>query len=159
MFGIPRLTFWFSILGLLPFYLSTMAWYNDFIHDAILEIYGPPARLFGTYAIVVFGFLGGGYWAVVSRDQSERKTHYMMAIWPAFWIFFFFAFRGGLRPIIIPTGFALLLINDWYFVKQGLFPSWWMRNRIFVTLAILACYLVPIFDYQIQTILERIGGL
>ena len=50
----------------------------------------------------------------------------------------------GEAAVNLFAGFAGLLMLDFFFAKQGLAPSWWMRLRVLLTAVVLACLAVPI---------------
>jgi Protein of unknown function (DUF3429) len=89
-----------------------------------------------TYAALILSFLGGSWWAFASREDMPQWPLLLLAVTPslAAWLLL----ETGLRHAQIGIA-ALILASplvDGLLARRGLTPSWWMRLRVPLSVAL-----------------------
>ena len=98
-----------------------------------------------TYGMVILSFMSGVLWGFAAKARGAKAAlGYALSVVPALWGFFMVNGDPGNAAVNLFAGFAGLLMLDWFFVQQGLAPSWWMRLRVLLTAVVLVCLAVPI---------------
>ena len=147
--GVPRSALILAVAGLLPFGWSVATQLSPAVADAALQIFGP--RFVGPYVGLVYGtiilsFMSGVLWGFATRATGHTATvGYAASVLPALWAFFFVGNGPVSAAIMLMIGFAGLLGLDFLFWRQGFAPVWWMRLRLPLTGAVIACLCVTAF--------------
>lgn len=147
MTPIPRSALILGLAGLVPFVWGALTVLAPALADWSAAVLG--ARFTGpyvglAYGTVILAFMSGVLWGFAARATGpQAATGYALSVIPALWAFFMVGGGPVSAAINLMAGFAGLLLLDWQFWRQGLAPEWWMRLRIGLTGAVIAC-LVPI---------------
>lgn len=144
--AIPRSALILTAAGVLPF-----AWgAATLISPGFGQELGLPPMFRGTVAMLTYGtvilsFMSGVLWGFAARASGAMAAAgHVLSVIPALWAFFMTGGAPGAAAVNLAGGFAGVLMLDWAFWQWGLAPRWWMRLRVPVTLAVLACLAVPI---------------
>ncbi len=146
---IPRSALALGIAGLIPFAWSAITELSPAAFAWTLATVGP--RFAGpymglSYGTIILAFMSGVLWGFATRAAGkEAALGYALSVIPALWAFFFVGNGPTSSAIWLAAGFLLLLALDAMFAERGLAPPWWMRLRIGLTAAVLACLSVTIF--------------
>jgi Protein of unknown function (DUF3429) len=89
-----------------------------------------------TYAAVILSFLGGSWWAFASREDTPQWPLLLLAVTPslAAWLLLEMGLRHaqvGLAALILASPLV-----DGLLARRGLTPSWWMRLRVPLSVAL-----------------------
>ena len=150
MTGVPRTALLLSLAGLLPFLWGVATELDPALADWGIATLGP--RFVGpyvslSYGIVILGFMSGVLWGFATRATAGTAARgYLLSVLPALWAFLLVGGGPGQAALSLAAGFAGLLALDRFFWQQGLAPPWWMRLRVPVTGAVLACLAVPLLS-------------
>ena len=143
MTPIPRSALILGLAGLLPFGWSVATQLSPTMAEFALRFLGP--RFVGPYVGLVYGtiilsFMSGVLWGFAARATGHTATvGYVLSVIPALWAFFFVGNGPVSAAMMLIAGFAGLLGLDYVFWRQGFAPVWWMRLRIVLTTAAIAC--------------------
>jgi len=98
-----------------------------------------------SYGTLILSFMSGVLWGFAAKAEGRQAAvGYGLSVIPALWAFFMVTDGTAGSLIALAAGFAGLLMLDATFAAQGLAPRWWMRLRLMLTGAVLACLAVPI---------------
>ncbi|WP_274960818.1 DUF3429 domain-containing protein [Lentibacter algarum] len=139
---IPRAPLVLGLAGLLPFLWGALtAHFGSFGTEAFLG-----ERLIGLAALISYGtvilcFMSGILWGFSMQLTGAVATRgYIFSVLPALWAFF--CVGGEASLLALMAGFAALLALDFWFVRTGAAPVWWMSLRVLLTSVVLACLLL-----------------
>ncbi|WP_238366803.1 DUF3429 domain-containing protein [Mesobacterium pallidum] len=143
---VPPSALWLGVAGLIPFlWGAALAVLEPSTEGTGLLAYvldGP--RLLAWYGTVILAFMSGVLWGFATRaEPQERRWAYGLSVLPALWAAFNF---GPVETQLtrLTIGFVALLGLDWFYVRRGLGPDWWLRLRITLTVVVVACLAVGI---------------
>lgn len=144
--SIPRTALILTAAGVLPFAwgAATLIW------PGFGQSLGLPPMFRGTVAMLTYGtvilsFMSGVLWGFAAKASGALSAvGYGLAVIPALWAFFMTGGAPGAAAVNLAGGFVGVLMLDAAFWQWGLAPRWWMRLRVTVTVAVLACLAVPI---------------
>ena len=148
MMRIPVAALALGLAGLIPFlwgavnvvYPPSMGWAGAWLSPMFRGTY-----VSLTYGVVILSFMSGVLWGFATRAKGGRAAiGYGLSVVPALWAFIMVNGAQGEAAVNLFAGFAGLLMLDFFFAKQGLAPSWWMRLRVLLTAVVLACLAVSI---------------
>ena len=140
---IPVNTVWLGGLGVVPFAASS----------AVAVLASPQISAHGEFALLVYGavilsFLGGILWgrilALGSVEALSNQTRTLItSIVPSLigWIAVLIGPELGLPALAI--AFFFMLITDLIHAKGNLFPAWYPKLRVPLTLTVIPFLLVP----------------
>ncbi|WP_084861890.1 DUF3429 domain-containing protein [Salibaculum halophilum] len=147
MKDIPRSALVLGLAGLLPFlWGAATVLLPDLGMRAMGRIGG---RFIGPYVQIAYGtvilaFMAGVLWGFATRAAGRLAAlGYTLSVVPALWAFFMVGGGAVSAAVNLATGFAGLLLLDWFFWNAGLAPRWWMALRVPLTLVVLLC-LAPV---------------
>ena len=146
MTPIPRSALILGLAGVLPFGWSIATQLSPTAAEFALQVFGP--RFVGPYVGLVYGtiilsFMSGVLWGFAARATGLTATvGYVLSVIPALWAFFFVGNGPVSAALTLIAGFAGLLGLDYLFWRQGCAPAWWIRLRIILTTAVIACLCV-----------------
>jgi len=147
MKNIPRSALVLGLAGLLPFlWGAATVLLPDLGMRAMGRIGG---RFLGPYIQIAYGtvilaFMAGVLWGFAARAAGQLAAlGYTLSVVPALWAFFMVGGGAVSAAVNVATGFAGLLLLDWFFWNAGLAPRWWMALRVPLTLVVLLC-LAPV---------------
>lgn len=140
---IPRSALALGLAGLLPFLWGALTvLFPEFGLQWMTRIGG---RFVGPYIQIAYGtiilaFMSGVLWGFATRAEGRlAAAGYALSVIPALWAFFMVGGGPNSAAINLATGFAGLLLLDWFFWNVGLAPRWWMALRLPLTLVVLLC--------------------
>jgi len=148
MTPIPRAALLLGLAGLLPFLWSVATqllpnlalWGSGYVSPMFLGTY-----VSLSYGTLILSFMSGVLWGFAAKAEGRQAAvGYGLSVIPALWAFFMVTDGTAGSLIALAAGFAGLLMLDATFAAQGLAPRWWMRLRLMLTGAVLACLAVPI---------------
>ena len=148
MTPIPRAALLLGLAGLLPFLWSVATqllpnlalWGSGYVSPMFLGTY-----VSLSYGTLILSFMSGVLWGFAAKAEGRQAAvGYGLSVIPALWAFFMVTDGTAGSLIALAAGFAGLLMLDATFAAQGLAPMWWMRLRLMLTGAVLACLAVPI---------------
>jgi hypothetical protein len=148
MTRIPRTALLVGLAGLIPFVWGAASEVSPRLNDWGSGVFGP--RFVGphvslAYGTVILAFMSGALWGFAARAQGRLAAlGYLLSVCPALWAFFLVGGGPVKAATALAAGFAALLPLDALFQGQGLAPPWWLRLRLMLTAAVLACLAVPI---------------
>lgn len=146
---IPRSALVLGLAGLLPFLWGALSQLSDALSVWGLSVFGP--RFIGpyvglAYGTVILSFMSGVLWGFATRARGAMAAAgYALSVIPALWAFLMVGGGAVSAAMALMAGFAGLLSLDWTFWRLGLAPAWWMRLRVMLTAAVLACLSVTAF--------------
>ena len=147
MKDIPRSALVLGLAGLLPFLWGALTvLFPDAGMQAMARLVG---RFIGPYVQIAYGtvilaFMAGVLWGFATRAEGRLAAFgYTLSVVPALWAFFMVGGGAVSAAVNLATGFAGLLLLDWFFWNAGLAPRWWMALRVPLTLVVLLC-LAPV---------------
>ena len=149
MTPIPRSALILGLLGLIPFAWGAASQLYPGLADWGARTLGP--RFIGPYVSLAYGtvilsFMSGVLWGFATRAKgAEAALGYGLSVIPALWAFLFIGGGPVSAAIWLAGGFVLVAMMDYMFWRQGLAPDWWLRLRVLLTVAVLACLAVPIW--------------
>ena len=73
--------------------------------------------------------------------ERQAPVCYALSVIPALWAFFMAGGGPVSAGMNLVFGYLGLLALDWQFWRWRLAPDWWMRLRLPMTLAVVACLL------------------
>ena len=106
---------------------------------------GSAIKLAILYAMLILSFLGGIWWgaAAAKAPEEKRAAVFALAVTPSLAALLLFALTGPL-PLVATILLAVLIaaspLADAWLCAMELFPAWWMKLR--VTLSLLLAALV-----------------
>lgn len=145
---IPRSALLLALAGLLPFLWGVVTLLVDPVYDLAYSNLGgrfvaPYVQL--NYGQVILAFMSGVLWGFASRARAEQAAIcYALSVIPALWAFFMAGGGPVSAAMNLIFGYLGLLALDWQFWRWGLAPGWWLRLRLPMTLAVIACLLVGV---------------
>ena len=119
MVNIPRSALVLGLAGVLPFFWGVATLYSDALSLWTLRTIGP--RFNGPYVQVYYGaiilsFMSGVLWGFATKTSGRQATiGYILSVLPALWAFFMPGNGPTSASIHLMTGFAGLLLLDWFF--------------------------------------------
>ena len=119
MVNIPRSALVLGLAGVLPFFWGVATLYSDALSLWTLRTIGP--RFNGPYVQVYYGaiilsFMSGVLWGFATKSSGRQATiGYILSVLPALWAFFMTGNGPTSASIHLMTGFAGLLLLDWFF--------------------------------------------
>jgi hypothetical protein len=147
MKDIPRSALVLGLAGLLPFLWGAA---TVLLPDLGMRAMGGiGGRFIGPYVQIAYGtvilaFMAGVLWGFATRAAGRLAAlGYTLSVVPALWAFFMVGGGAVSAAVNLATGFAGLLLLDWFFWNAGLAPRWWMALRVPLTLVVLLC-LAPV---------------
>lgn len=145
---IPRSALLLGIAGLLPFLWSAGTHLFPGIAATASQVLSPMflgAVVGITYGTVILSFMSGVLWGFATRAEGRRAAAaYALSVIPALWTFFMVTDASEPSRIFLAAGFVGLLFLDATFQAWGLAPRWWLRLRVMLTVAVLACLAIPL---------------
>lgn len=142
---IPPTPLILTALGLIPFLWGALTLLIPDLALWSMRVLG--ARFTGPYVQLAYGqvilaFMSGVLWGFAAGARSSLG--YALSVIPALWAF---AMVGGgpvAASVNLIVGFIAVLGLDAVFDRHGLTPDWWMRLRLPVTGAVIACLAVGV---------------
>lgn len=147
MKDIPRSALVLGLAGLLPFLWGALTvLFPDAGMQAMARLgsrfIGPYVQI--AYGTVILAFMAGVLWGFATRAEGRLAAFgYTLSVVPALWAFFMVGGGAVSAAVNLATGFAGLLLLDWFFWNAELAPRWWMALRVPLTLVVLLC-LAPV---------------
>lgn len=91
-----------------------------------------------VYSALIFSFLGGSWWAFVSREERPRWWLLLLAVVPSLAAWALLPMRASeLEPGLVLSALILLSpLVDGLLHGRGLTPGWWMRLRVPLSIAL-----------------------
>lgn len=150
---IPRSALILGLLGLLPFFAGAvvslgllnidMGNADNAGYPLITAADGPQLLL--DYGRIILAFMSGVLWGFATKTTGQKATFgYILSVIPALWVFFFTGGPTSAAIINLILGFLGLLVLDWYFWREKLAPTWWMRLRLILTSGVIFCLLTAV---------------
>ena len=143
---IPASAFLLGVAGLIPFFwgaLLSLGIGSGQQTQLPQALRGDGALLMVRYGGIILPFMSGVLWGFATKASGKQAASaYALSVVPALWWFFAIPSGSSSALINLMAGFAGLLILDFAFSKWGLAPGWWMRLRVQLTVAVLACLAV-----------------
>lgn len=145
MIRVPPVPLILGLAGLLPFLWGAMTLISAQAYALSEATFGP--RFLGPYLQVNYGqiilcFMSGVLWGFAAKAEGRMAAlGYALSVVPALWVLFMVGNGSAVAATNLCIGFALLLVLDWFFWRQGLAPEWWMQLRLILTAVVLACLL------------------
>ena len=140
---IPANTVWLGVLGVIPFAASSAV---AVLASPQISAHGESALL--AYGAVILSFLGGILWGRILafgsiEDISKETRTLITSIVPPLigWIAVLIGPRLGLPTLAI--AFFLMMVTDLIHAKGNLFPAWYPKLRVPLTLTVIPLLLVP----------------
>jgi hypothetical protein len=99
-----------------------------------------------AYGTVILSFMSGVLWGFATRAGARAGIGYSVSVIPALWVFFMVGGGPQQAAVNLMLGFTGLLGLDYLFWKWRLAPEWWMRLRLLLTGAVLACLSLTAFN-------------
>ena len=144
MMRIPPAALGLGLAGVVPFVWGavTQVWPGVGAASGLMPMFlGTYVAL--TYGMVILSFMSGVLWGFAARADGPRATFgYAVSVIPALWAFFMVNADPAGAVVNLAAGFVALLGLDAMFLRWGLAPPWWMRLRVILTVAVLACLAV-----------------
>jgi hypothetical protein len=143
---IPRAALYLGLAGLIPFFAAALVialrptWPMGGFN---LPLAGYGQMVLLAYGQMILAFMAGVLWGFAAKGGAGLWA-YACAVTPALWVFFTSFLPSHQQPITLMMGFAALLALDFVFQRAGLAPPWWMRLRLMLTAAVLACLAAPL---------------
>lgn len=143
--GIPGAPLLLALAGLLPFLWGLLTLVSDPVYAFAYEtlggrFVGPYVQL--AYGTVILAFMSGVLWGFATRaPERQAPVCYALSVIPALWAFFMAGGGPVSAGMNLVFGYLGLLALDWQFWRWRLAPDWWMRLRLPMTLAVVACLL------------------
>ena len=140
---IPRSALILAVAGLVPLIWSVATQLSPSLADFALRVFGP--RFVGPYVGLVYGtiilsFMSGVLWGFATRATGQTATlGYGLSVMPALWAFFFVGNGPVSAALMLALGFAGVFALDFAFWRLGFAPAWWLRLRLPLTAAAVAC--------------------
>lgn len=140
---IPRSSLLLGLAGLLPFVWGLCTYWSVPANDLTITWLGP--RYVGpfvslTYGSIILSFMSGALWGFSTRAApTVAGVFYALSVLPALWVFLLVGNGVESSARFLIAGFAGLLCLDALFVWQKLAPTWWLRLRIGLTIAVALC--------------------
>lgn len=142
---VPRAALLLALAGLLPFVWGVATALSDPLYEAALTTLGgrfvaPYVQL--SYGTVILAFMSGVLWGFAARAPvtgGQAAVGYGLSVIPALWAFFMVGGGPVSAALNLIFGFLGVLLLDWQFARWGLAPGWWLRLRVPMTLAVVAC--------------------
>jgi hypothetical protein len=123
-----------------PLILGIAGLFLPLIDQALRDHLGTHSgRLINTYAVVLYGLFVGSYWGFIAIKEPQNFTPYLLALTPALVILLIYSVGSTYRSFALIICLLLLIPIDWYFTKNMLAPTWWMRFRIPLTGFVILC--------------------
>ena len=146
---IPRSALILAVAGLAPLVWSVATQLSPTLADVALQVFGP--RFVGPYVGLVYGtiilsFMSGVLWGFATRASGQTATlGYALSVLPALWAFFFVGNGPVSAALMLAVGYVGLLGLDFLFWRLGFAPIWWLRLRLPLTAAVIACLCATAF--------------
>ena len=146
---IPRSALILAVAGLAPLVWSVATQLSPALADVALRVFGP--RFVGPYVGLVYGtiilsFMSGVLWGFATRASGQTATlGYALSVLPALWAFFFVGNGPVSAALMLVVGYLGLLGLDFLFWRLSFAPIWWLRLRLPLTAAVIACLCATAF--------------
>ena len=146
---IPRSALILAVAGLAPLVWSVATQLSPELADVALQVFGP--RFVGpyvglVYATIILSFMSGVLWGFATRASGQTATlGYALSVIPALWAFFFVGNGPVSAALMLVVGYIGLLGLDFLFWRLGFAPIWWLRLRLPLTAAAIACLCATAF--------------
>lgn len=137
--SVPTNILWLSYGGLLPPFLLIVA--------ELLLPPGPIAwgAIVGPYAVTIYSFLGGIWWAFAMKEDPPETSLLLLAIsTPLLGLMTFFA-GPIVQNILLASLIAISPVGDLFFRMRGLVPDWWMRLRFRLSMGLAALTVLAVY--------------
>jgi hypothetical protein len=136
--GIPLAPLGLGIAGLIPFVAGALLSLGVIPSVPLMPgAYATDgAALILGYGTIILAFMSGILWGFATK--SDDAMLYVLSVVPALWGFFN-AGEGSERLIWLMTGFILLWLLEFVYIRRGLTPSWWRPMRSGLQLIVLVC--------------------
>ena len=130
---VPRAAAFLGAAGVLPFVAATAVaiWggsWAGFAHLALL-----------AYGAVILSFLGGIHWGLALRQLEPDPRLLVQGVLPSLvgWAAILLGGMAGL--LLLALAFAAVLALDHHLARDGTAPPWYLRLRLPLTAAVVAC--------------------
>ena len=152
---VPPAAAWLGVAGVVPFLGGLFV---TWVADPVAAFTAVSAMI--VYGAVILSFLGGIQWGfAVGRARQDAggavvARILVLGVLPCLvglsaW---FLAPAAGL--LVMTMGFAGALILDFSAMRLGLAPGWWMRLRVPLTAAVIACLLLTLAAPPVLNVLS-----
>ena len=140
---IPANAVWLGGLGVVPFAASSAV---AMLASPKIAAHGEFALL--AYSAVILSFLGGILWGRILafgsiEDISKETRTLITSIVPSLIGWIAVLIGPGLGLPVLAMAFFLMMVTDLIHAKGNLFPAWYPKLRIPLTLAVIPLLLVP----------------
>ena len=146
---IPRSALILAVAGLAPLVWSVATQLSPELADVALQVFGP--RFVGpyvglVYATIILSFMSGVLWGFATRASGQTATlGYALSVIPALSAFFFVGNGPVSAALMLVVGYLGLFGLDFLFWRLGFAPIWWLRLRLPLTAAVIACLCATAF--------------
>lgn len=126
----------FAFLALSLFFLSDDSAYRPLATDALK-----------TYGAVILSFLGGARWGVAVRSPINEKTvkTLFLSVVPSLAGWFSLYFVPPVTFAVLALAFAAQGAWDSFAGEKGIYPAWFAKLRIVLTLLVTTSMILAIF--------------
>ncbi|MGB0937830.1 MAG: DUF3429 domain-containing protein [Colwellia sp.] len=127
---------WLGYLGLIPFIVCI------FLPELISETLGVTAKkAFIYYSVIILSFLSGTLWKVPSGAITNRP--YLASNFICLFAYLCLFLSIKLSLILLPLGYMVLLIAEYYAYKQSFkYPLIYYNFRVFLTIFVVILHAI-----------------
>ena len=144
-----RLFQFLTYLGALPFVICAMALTCQYFNLPYFhwDIHMAWHKIMIVYSVVISSFIGGLQWGLGLREKYSFNL-LLRVFWAVFMslagcyiIIYKLTWLGLVLSLLI---FTMLLIYDIYLAKKGVYPDWFARLRLHVSIIAIICLLIAV---------------
>jgi hypothetical protein len=133
---IPPAAGWLGSAGVLPFLgLLLIALFANRAEQRQLGL-----QAFAGYSAVILSFLGGVRWGAALAFPNPRML--LLAIGPSFLAFLSLLLKPAQAVAVLALLMVVVAFGDWARLSNPLWPDWYKRLRIRLTVAVVVLHLV-----------------
>lgn len=135
---IPRPALVLGWLGVLPFAAFAMM-----AATGMPLAPDPAARALVLYGAVILSFMGGAQWGLAMAATTGQAWRLTISVLPAL-VAFALSFLPAIQALTgLAAAFVALLAYDMSTARTGTAPAWYPALRLRLTIAVVACLLIP----------------
>ncbi|WP_407494174.1 DUF3429 domain-containing protein [Pseudooceanicola sp. MF1-13] len=136
--GIPLAPLALGVAGLIPFIAGALLRLGVISTVPLMpgELATDGAALILGYGTIILAFMSGILWGFATK--SDDPMLYALSVVPALWGFLNNG-EGSDSLIWLMTGFILLWLLEFVYIRRNLTPEWWRRMRSGLQFIVLIC--------------------